>query len=360
MIRVRLAQAYRLVSARLGRPMPVYAHYGVTHRCNMRCRMCAVWTSGNAATELTPPQVERLARNLWAAGVRSIALGGGEPFVRRDLPGLVAAFGRLGFDIRLLTNGVAVSDARLAEVVAAGVRHVSISLDSLDPKKEAFIYGDREVWDEIVGAMRRVRPFLPSGAIPILNACVSRLNLDELPDLVRLADSLGFYASFVPISLAPAPEAGDGFAAHAPDLAVRPEDHPRVESAYAELLRLKRRGAPIANSSRFLRDSLAFLKSGSCRWTCDAGRLYFSVSPEGDIAICHRYPALARWDSDDLPRLLREPETRRLAARQRAECPGCMRPCWAEVSHAVHDWRGMLEAARLVGGAGRRRMKAEG
>lgn len=343
-----LAQAGRVVSARLGRFRPMYAHYGVTHRCNMRCRMCAVWATANEEEELTIPQIERLSRNLWNAGVRTVALGGGEPFVRKDLPDVVRAFARLGFEVRLLTNGIAISDQRLAQVAAAGIRHVSISLDTLDPAKQAYIYGNHDVWDDIVSAMRRIRPLLARNSIPILNACVSRMNYDELPRLVEFADSLGFFASFVPITLAASAESGDGFAACAPELAIRPEDVAGVEAAYEELLRLKQNGAPIANSSRFLRDSKTFLTTGICRWACDAGRLYFSISPQGAISICHHFPGFARWDTDDFSKRLRESGFRNFAKRQRRECSGCMRPCWAEISHAVHDWRSIFEAARLL------------
>ena len=352
----RTVQALRVVCARLGFYRPIYAHYGVTHRCNMRCRMCDVWKTGDAETELQLPQIERLAANLKKAGVRSVALGGGEPFVRKDLEGIVRAFAEQGFEVRLLTNGIALAPDRIARVISAGVRHVSVSLDSLDAQKVAFIYGAQDVWSEIVETMRCIRPLLQADSVPILNACVSKLNYAELPELVRFAKSLGFFASFVPVSLAPLPEQGDGFAAHAPEMAIQPADYPGLESAYAQLLAMKRQGEPIANSSRFLRDSLAYLKNQPCRWTCDAGRLYLSVSPQGDIALCHRFQPFARWDSDELAALLStSAEQRSRSAEQRRNCPGCMRPCWAEISHAVHDTGALLEAAGLVFRTGRNR-----
>ncbi len=345
----RWRQAAGALAARLGRARPIYAHYGVTHRCNMRCRMCVVWKDGNAREELALPQIVPLATELAQAGVRMVALGGGEPFVRRDLAGIVAAFHAAGTEVRVLTNGVALDDARIDEVVAAGLRHVSISLDSLDPAKEKDIYGGRDVWDDIVASMRRFRARLRTPpSIPILNVCVSRLNLDELPALVAFAVQEGFFCSFVPITLSPSDDRTDGFAAAAPDLAVRKEDHARLRAAYSALLDAKRRGAPIANSSRFLRDSVTFLETGTSRWTCDAGTLYVSVSPQGGVSICHRFPPVARFDTPGLARRLTSAAARREARRQRAGCPGCMRPCWAEVTHAVHDLRSSVEAMGLM------------
>ncbi len=339
-----LSQVDRVVRARIRRPRLIYAHYGVTHRCNMRCRMCVVWREGNRATELTTSQVGHLAENLHRAGVLNVALGGGEPFVREDLPDLVHAFAKRGIETRLLTNGIGVREERIRQVVKAGLSHVSISLDSLDPKVEREIYNDVDVWHDIIASMRRFRAWLPRTAVPVMNVCVSRVNLGELPALVDFAAQEGFYCSFVPISLSPSEAESDGFAAVAPDLAVPPGEATRVREVYAELIRRKRDGAPIANSTRFLQDSAEHLVSGISPWTCDAGTLYVSVSPEGDISICHHFAPVARFDTPDLAGLLRSPEVAGEARRQRQNCPGCMRPCWAEVTHAAHSVRAAMEA----------------
>ena len=181
-----------------------------------------------------------------------------------------------------------------------------------------------------------------------MNICVSRLNLDALPGLVEFAAQEGYFCSFIPVALAPDPEVTDGFAAHAPELALRPEDMPRVKSAYERLIALKRKGAPIANTTRFLRASLEYFTDGLCRWECDAGRLYLSISPEGAIAICHHYPPVARHDTPDLVDALRRANTGGALAAQRRACPGCIRPCWAEISHVMHHPGSALEALRCV------------
>jgi len=181
-----------------------------------------------------------------------------------------------------------------------------------------------------------------------MNVCVSRLNLDELTALVAFAAEQGFCCSFVPVTLAPNEDDGDGFAGVAPDMAVRTEDKSRLEAAYGDLLRLKRSGAPIANSSRFLRDSLAYLRDGAGRWACDAGTLYVSISPSGDISICHRFPPIARFDKPDLSRYLLSRSVRQEAKQTRRQCDGCMRPCWAELTHVAHDLRSGIEALALT------------
>mgnify|MGYP002640301460 CR=1 FL=1 len=346
-----LKQASRVVRARVGLPRLVYAHYGVTHRCNMRCKMCVVWHQGDKSTELTTSQAALLAENLHQAGVMTVALGGGEPFIRTDLPELVHAFAKRGMEVRVLTNGIGIREGRIREVIEAGLAHVSISLDSLDPVVEREVYNDVEVWQDIVSSMRRFRAWLPPSSVPVINVCVARNNLMELPALVDFAASEGFHCSFVPIALSPSEAQSDGFAAVAPELAIPADMAADVRSVYEDLLRRKRAGHPIANSSQFLKDSRDFLLGQSCSWTCDAGRLYVSVSPEGDISICHGFAPIARFDTPNLAALLRSPEVAGTARRQRQECDGCMRPCWAEVSHATHSIRAAMEAVSTLHGS---------
>ena len=339
-----LDHALRVGASRLGHPQLIYAHYGVTHRCNMRCRMCDVWKSGAPELELTVSQASLLAENLHRAGAINVALGGGEPFVRKDLSELVFSFSKRSLEVRVLTNGIGVREQRIREVIDAGLQHVSISLDTLDPVKQSYIYNGVDVWADIVQAMRRFRAWLPERSAPVVNVCVSRINIDELDKIVDFAAGEGFLCSFVPIALSSSSEQADGFAAVAPDLAFGPDDQDRITTAYDKLLERKLGGAPIANSSRFLRDSKTHLLDSTHPWHCDAGTLYLSVSPEGNISICHHFPAFARFDTPDLKSLLRNPDLRREFAAQRSSCDGCMRPCWTEVTHAVHDLFAGLEA----------------
>jgi cyclic pyranopterin phosphate synthase len=81
---------------------------------------------------LTFEEIERLVRIFVSLGVQKIRLTGGEPLVRRDLERLVEKLARLGdLDLTLTTNGSLLSQKARA-LAAAGLRRVTVSLDSLD------------------------------------------------------------------------------------------------------------------------------------------------------------------------------------------------------------------------------------
>ncbi len=128
------------VTDRLARPLRDL-RISVTDRCNFRCTYCmprevfgADFRFMPRAELLTFEEVTRLSRLFVALGVEKIRLTGGEPLLRRDLERLVAMLAPLPGvrDLTLTTNGSLL--ARKARSLAeAGLRRITVSLDSLDP-----------------------------------------------------------------------------------------------------------------------------------------------------------------------------------------------------------------------------------
>jgi MoaA/NifB/PqqE/SkfB family radical SAM enzyme len=285
-----------------------------------------------------------VASELRASGVVSVSLGGGEPFIRADIADVVGAFTSRGMFVRALSNGVAPTDQAIAACVEAGLTEVSISLDTLDPAKQSHVYGIPDALEKIQHSVRRFAAVLPRGkGVSILNVVVSRLNLDELPALADYAAQNGFMCSFVPIVLLSEGDKSDPWAAHAPEMAIEPSDHGRLDAAYDRLLALRDQGG-VLNTRRFLEDSREYLKTGRTGWKCHAGDLYFSVSPSGDLSYCHLAQPIGSLLRDDMRALLAADGYERRRRAFVSACAGCMRPCWAEVTHMMSD---PLALARL-------------
>lgn len=82
---------------------------------------------------LTFEEIARLARLFVGLGVSKIRLTGGEPLLRRDLETLIEMLaGVEGLDDLTLTTNGALLARKAAALQAAGLRRVTVSLDSLD------------------------------------------------------------------------------------------------------------------------------------------------------------------------------------------------------------------------------------
>ena len=123
---------------RLGRPLRDL-RISVTDRCNFRCVYCMpkeVFGKDHQFLEhrelLTFEEIARLARIFTRRGIGKIRLTGGEPLVRRNLERLVEMLADIpGLDLTLTTNGSLLAKKAHA-LKAAGLKRITISLDSLD------------------------------------------------------------------------------------------------------------------------------------------------------------------------------------------------------------------------------------
>jgi GTP 3',8-cyclase len=162
----------------------------LTDRCNFRCFYCLPNGEPPLArkeTILTFEEIERIARIFVSLGIEKIRLTGGEPLIRRDVPGLVEKLAALKpalSDIALTTNGFDLP-RHAAALKAAGLDRVTISLDSLDPKNFEDITGV-DALGKVLDAITAARKF---GFDPVkINAVVIRGRNDhEVVDLARFA-----------------------------------------------------------------------------------------------------------------------------------------------------------------------------
>lgn len=124
----------------LGRPLRDL-RISVTDRCNFRCTYCMpkeVFGRDFAFLHrdelLTFEEIAQLVRHFVANGIEKVRLTGGEPLLRRDLERLVEQLAAIDGlrDIALTTNGSTLTREKARALRDAGLRRITISLDSLD------------------------------------------------------------------------------------------------------------------------------------------------------------------------------------------------------------------------------------
>ena len=133
----------------------------VIDRCNFRCTYCMPADSLNGRGVflpmeklLTDHEMVNLVHAFVQLGVRKLRITGGEPLLRPGLPALIGQLASLrGLeDIALTTNGVMLP--RLAgDLAAAGLRRITVSLDTLDEDVLAVMSGGRARLNEILAGI---------------------------------------------------------------------------------------------------------------------------------------------------------------------------------------------------------------
>ncbi|HEX5354554.1 MAG TPA: GTP 3',8-cyclase MoaA [Rhodanobacteraceae bacterium] len=163
----------------------------VIDRCNFRCPYCmpeeaypADHAFLRARERLDFGEIERIARVFVSLGVRKLRLTGGEPLLRRDLPGLVARLASIEglADLALTTNGALLP--RLAQPLReAGLKRITLSMDSVDADVFRRMSGSRGELAQVEAAIDAAER---AGLAPLkINCVVMRgVNDEGVLDLV--------------------------------------------------------------------------------------------------------------------------------------------------------------------------------
>jgi GTP 3',8-cyclase len=172
----------------------------VTDKCNFRCRYCMPaegleWLPREEV--LSFEEIERLIGLLAALGVDEVRLTGGEPLVRRELPVLVEKLARIDGvrDLSLTTNGVLL-DRLAGPLVAAGLRRINVSLDSLSHVRFAEITR-RDALDRVLAGLAEAERYPELRPIKVNCVAVRGFTEAEVPALAELARRKPYVVRFI-------------------------------------------------------------------------------------------------------------------------------------------------------------------
>ena len=187
-----------------------YLRLSLTDRCNLRCSYCMPHipdlTQGNDASVktgkflahsdlLSYEELLRVVRLAVAMGMNKLRLTGGEPLVRKGVLDFIEQLSFLeGLEqVRLTTNGVLLAEYA-EKLYAGGIRHINVSLDTLQPEKFKKITG----YDYFTKVWHGLQVAKQIGFKIKLNVVAMKgVNDDEFQDFGRLALAQPFQVRFI-------------------------------------------------------------------------------------------------------------------------------------------------------------------
>ena len=179
-----------------------YLRVSVTDRCDFRCVYCMAEHMQFLPKKdlLTLEELDRLCSTFIRLGVEKLRITGGEPLVRRDIMTFFKAMSRhleTGAlrELTLTTNGSQL--ARFAaDLAAAGVRRVNVSLDTLDAAKFQAITR----WGRLNQVMEGLAAAKAAGLrVKINTVALKGFNEDELFALLDWCAGEGHDLTFIEV-----------------------------------------------------------------------------------------------------------------------------------------------------------------
>src|SRR5438046_4999510 len=323
-----LQQAFRVFDTK-----PWAAHLYVTEQCNLDCHYCNQFN--NSIPHPAVADLKKWMDHIRKLGVARLGLQGGEPLKHPDIVEVVRYAKSLGFrKVSMSTNGFLLNRQLLADLEAAGLDTLHISVDRITP-----IASTRKSMKSI---LHKLYWFKDSKIKLNVSGVLFKETLDEMGQVVDTCLDLGIpvHARAVHDDLVHDRALRD---ASASEPLLRFLDHQE---------KLKRSGQKIHSSWNLFAYQKKMLRQEPVDWTCIAGYKYFFVSSTGKFWLCSQVRTerhILEITREDL-----------LSYNRKKDCQaGCGVYCTAEASLAVsHHLRyagRAVAGVRGSGGSSRRR-----
>lgn len=127
----RMREVQKLAKALVSTSHPLLVHIIPIRRCNLACTYCNEFDdfSKPVPTEEMFHRIDRLGE----MGTAAVTISGGEPLLHPDLDAIIARIRKNGMLAGMITNGYLLVADRIERLNRAGLEHLQISIDNVQP-----------------------------------------------------------------------------------------------------------------------------------------------------------------------------------------------------------------------------------
>lgn len=304
---------------------PMFINFGLTHRCNLRCKICETWEENpNVKDELTFEELKKVIAQIADWGKINVSFAGGEPLIRKDdLLECIRFAKKMGLTTYVTTNGTFINQKVASEIIDSGLDHMQVSLDGAIPETNDYIRGKgafklaRKALTNLMNAKIELNSPIK---ISITNV-VTNTNLDEMLGIYEIVKDFDLCAVDynpynIDTSYAKSKIYEDEFWVK--------KNLEKLKKICKVLIRLKKKEGKIGTPYHILESMPAYFekKKRFKNNICLAGFTYMYVKPNGEVDVCGKGPSLdvRNHGIKEIWFSLRFAKTRLLIRR-------CKRPC---------------------------------
>lgn len=292
------------------KPLSIHAPFLVvwdfTHKCNLKCKHCYSDSGVTGEKELNTKEAINVVDQLADCGVTALAFSGGEPLSRSDFFEVATHAVDRGLYVSVATNGTLLTKENVKRLKEAKINYVEVSIDGATAETHDAFRGVKGAFEKAVQGLENC---VEADLCACIASTATKSNIDEMPGIVDLAERIGAerftYFNFIPTGRGKmhydqdlSPEEREKLMLYllnrmstgckttilttAPQLArvalqcqgAQGREEVTMSMAHMQTVRVSKKAVPL----------------GDFIGGCGAGRLYCSISPQGDVHPCVFFP----------------------------------------------------------------------
>jgi MoaA/NifB/PqqE/SkfB family radical SAM enzyme len=277
---------------------PIIPYLFTEWKCNLDCHYC--WSYNNTVKGMTEDVAKRSIDWLHSIGSRVLALMGGEPLLRpKFIHKIVYYSAKKDIFVYLPTNGRLMKPDVIDRLGDAGIATFNLAVDSVKDRKP------------LPKALEPIRPYFDYlvkrqhhyGYSVMLNINITRINLDDVKELTRIAHDNGIGTDYH-INETPMMEQSHFKHLDENSTYLMPDDYEKVDDLL-DWLDAKRHneGYKIVNQSKHMQDMKKLMRGEVPPWKCRAGQSSLIIRTDGTLAPCFpMYSATHDWGTIENPK----------------------------------------------------------
>jgi len=169
---------------------PFKIYLDINTDCSLSCPFCLSDSGGNSQSRLSLDTIKELAKEANNLGVMYVKVGGGDPLLHPDFFAIITELREAGLFVSLSVNSVKMN-SEIALFLAKNKVRVSVSIDGTQETND-FLRGKKH-FTKAVKAAETLKEF---GADVIFRTTLLKVNLSEIPDLIKVAEKMGLKIKF--------------------------------------------------------------------------------------------------------------------------------------------------------------------
>lgn len=162
----------------------------LTYQCQLHCEHCFLTKNGMLNKyALTVDEIKSIINEAIENKVFMIRISGGDPLLHPGIYNILEMLKNNNILALLGITGVNITVNQILKLKELGVPCIQVSLDGADESKNSYFRGPN-VFDEVINTIKLIKSF---GIHANLAFCISRINVDQIENMLTLAERTGVY-----------------------------------------------------------------------------------------------------------------------------------------------------------------------